>query len=57
MNTCPRCGKETMAWSTYVDYCTDPECGYAFGYPSIHNARPGTITDADRQHHPDYKGD
>ena len=50
---CPECGKLTLESSTYVDYCTN--CDYSFGYPSIHNARPGTVTDADIAHHPDFK--
>ena len=56
MDTCPKCGKETLTWSTYVDYCTDDACGYAFGYPSIETARPGTITAADEIHHPGLNG-
>lgn len=53
-SACPRCGKQTMAWSTYVDYCLDDDCGYVFGYPSIENARPGTVTDVDLARHPAY---
>lgn len=48
MSTCPKCGKQTMDSTTYVDYCTDEEnCGWAFVYPSIENPRPGTMTERD----------
>lgn len=50
MGTCPDCGKNTVDWSTYADYCTDPECGWSFSYPSVENARPGTLTPTDRKY-------
>lgn len=56
MDECPTCGKQTLTSSTYVDWCTNPACDYVFGYPSIHTARPGTVTEADLAHHPDFQG-
>jgi len=48
MDECSECGKRTFTWSTYSDYCTNPECRYEFVYPSVQNARPGTLTEQDR---------